>query len=294
MCKTLCALGSLTFFAIVGVSVAEEKKPAAPGGTPRAFERYVEKIPGTLVEFEMVPVPAGSIEYRIGKGEPQQADVKRFWIGKAEVTFDEFDIFRLGLDIPEAERATTMGKLSDKSLGDARTRPSPAYGDPSWGFGQRGYPALSMSCLNAKRYCEWLSQKTGKKYRLPTEVEWEYACRAGATNKPTADELEKVAWHAENSPTDAHPLGQTHPAGKKAANAWGIHDMLGNAWEWCTSVDGKPVARGGAWNTPPGSIHPGARYTKIELWSIGDSQEPKSGFWHTNGDCIGFRIVCEE
>src|SRR5688500_581727 len=104
MCKTLCALGALTFFAIVGVVVAEEKNPPAPGATPRAFERYVEKIPGTLVEFEMVPVPAGSIEYRIGKGEPQQATVKRFWIGKTEVTFDEFDILRIGLYITDAER----------------------------------------------------------------------------------------------------------------------------------------------------------------------------------------------
>jgi formylglycine-generating enzyme required for sulfatase activity len=273
---------------------ADEKNPAAAGGTPLAFERYVEKIPGTLVEFEMLPVPAGSIEYTIGKGEPQRADVKRFWIGRTEVTFDEFDIFRLGLDIPDAQRAATMGKLADKDLGDARTRPSPAYGDPSWGFGQRGYPALSLSYFNALRYCEWLSQRTGKKYRLPTEVEWEYACRAGAAGKPTRQELDALAWHEENSPTEEHALGKTHPVARKRANAWGIHDMLGNAWEWCTGVDGKPVARGGAWNSRPATVHPGARFTKIDLWSLNDSQYPKSRFWHTDGNCIGFRIVCEE
>src|SRR5688572_9122139 len=102
MCRTLCALGALTFFTvtmIVGTAAGDEKQgPAAPGGTPRAFERYVEKIPGTVVQFEMIPISAGSIEFKIGKGEPQKAVVKRFWIGRTEVTWDELDIYRLGLD----------------------------------------------------------------------------------------------------------------------------------------------------------------------------------------------------
>src|SRR5688500_13047146 len=110
MYKSLCALGALTIFAIVGAVRADEKKPTATG-TPRAFEQYVEKIPGTVVRIEMLPVPAGSIEYRIGKGEPQQAAVKRFWIGKTEVTHDELDVFRLGLDLPVEGREAALEKL---------------------------------------------------------------------------------------------------------------------------------------------------------------------------------------
>lgn len=293
MCKTLCALGALTFFAIVGTVVAEEKKPAAPGGTPRAFERYVEKIPGTLVEFEMVPVPAGSIEYRIGKGEPQQATVKRFWIGKTEVTHDELDVFRLGLDIPAKDATERDLRLIE--LIAAKTRPSKPQGDHTWGFGHSGNPALSVTYHHAAKYCEWLSEKTGRKYRLPTEVEWEYACRAsGPAEGLTEEELDKVAWWAGNSVTEEHIDGKTYRVGTKAANAWGLHDMLGNAWEWCTSVDGKPVARGGAYDKRGRNIQPGARLEKFEAWFISQPQEPRSTWWYTDGRSIGFRIVCEE
>src|SRR5687768_16792603 len=138
MCKTLCALGALTFFAaatIVGTARADEKKPAAAGAAPRAFERYAEKIPGTLVEFEMVPIPAGSIDIKIGSAEPKKVDVKRFWMARTEVTYEELEAFRLGFDLPEAGRTKVLAELIL-----AKTRPSVAHGDAGWGFGTRGYP----------------------------------------------------------------------------------------------------------------------------------------------------------
>jgi formylglycine-generating enzyme required for sulfatase activity len=293
MRKTFCALGALTFFTatmIVGTAAGDEKKPAAPRGTPRAFERYVEKIPGTVVQFEMVPIPAGSLEYKIGKGEPRKAAVKRFWIGKTEVTHDELDVFRLGLDLPEAGRAMEL-----ENLIAARTRPSKPQGDPSWGFGHGGFPALSMTYHHAAKYSEWLSEKTGRKYRLPTEVEWEYACRAGGPAEGfTEEQLDKIAWWRGNSNTEEHIDGKTHPVGTKAPNAWGVHDMLGNAWEWCTDVDGKPVARGGAYDKAGNSIQPSARFNKFEFWFVTQPQEPRSTWWYTDGKSIGFRVVCEE
>ena len=295
MCKTLCALGALTFFmtlAIVGVVVADEKTPVAspPPPPPRAFERYVEKIPGTLVEFEMLPIPAGSIDIKIGSAEPKKVDVKRFWIARTEVTYDELEAFRLGLDLPEAGRTKLLAELIL-----AKTRPSVAHGDAGWGFGTRGYPGLSVTYTHGVKYCQWLSEKTGRKYRLPTEAEWEYACRAGgAAEKLSREELDKVAWHQGNSTTDEHQLGKTHPVATKAPNAWGLYDMLGNAWEWCTTENGKPVARGGAWNSEPEAVHCRARFTRIATWSLNDPQDPKSTFWHTDGNSIAFRVICEE
>jgi formylglycine-generating enzyme required for sulfatase activity len=272
---------------------ADENNPAAPGGTPRAFEPYVQKIPGTVVQFEMVPIPAGSFEYTIGRSEPRKAAVKRFWIGKTEVTHDELDIFRRGLDLPardERERDRMMTELIA-----AKARPSKAQGDPSWGFGHSGFPALSITYHHAAKYCEWLSGKTGRKYRLPTEIEWEYACRAGGpANGLTEEELDRIAWWAGNSTTEEHIDGKTHPVGTKAPNAWGVHDMLGNAWEWCTSADGSPIARGGAYDKRGRSIQPGARFDRFEFWFMSQPQEPRSTWWYTDGKSIGFRVVCEE
>lgn len=262
---------------------------AATGAGGEKLQDYTEKISGTVITFDMVAVPAGDFEFAIEDERPRKTAVKRFWIGKTEVTFDEFDVFRLGLDLPSQGRWEAVARGAE-----AGTRPSAPYSDPTWGFGHERYPALSVSHHHAKAYCEWLSRKTGQKYRLPTEAEWEYACRAGGEHALTREELDAAAWHKANSPVKEYPDGKTRRVAEKKPNAWGLYDMLGNAWEWCTTADGKPVARGASWAQVPEQVHCRARFTKIAQWAISDPLDPKSRWWLSDGNVIGFRIVREE
>ncbi len=121
--------------------------------------------------------------------------------------------------------------------------------DRKWKEKEYNHPITSVSWHDAKAYCDWLSEKTGDEYRLPTEAEWEYACRAGTTTKwsfgDDEEELEKYAWYRENSNRTTHPVGEKKP------NPWGLYDMHGNVWEWCEDwydedKDTK-VLRGGSW-----------------------------------------------
>jgi formylglycine-generating enzyme required for sulfatase activity len=188
----------------------------------------VETIPGTLVKFEMVSIPGATVAVAdpAKPGAQRQETVAPFAIGKTEVTWDEYDVFVFQLDLPEEKRTPPP----PKGHPDAASRPSRPYGAPDRGFGHQGYPVISVTFHAAEQYCRWLSAKTGKKYRLPTEAEWEYACRAGAGSSSASTArtgLEQHAWFWDNADDT------THPVGKKGPNAWGLHDMLGNAAEWC-------------------------------------------------------------
>jgi len=256
---------------------------AAAQSAGKTLSAYTETIPGTVVKFEMVPVPGGTYTINDPKtGKPKQVTIKPFYIGKTEVTWDEFDVFVHKLDAPDTQK--TGGA-------DAVSRPSKPYGAVDRGYGHKGYPAISMSYLSAQKYCEWLSAKTGKKYRLPTEAEWEYACRAGVLPAgPITDSelLDKLAWHWGNSDD------KTHKVGTKQPNAWGIHDMLGNVAEWCQPMDDEvPVVRGGSFDDQPDKVHPAARKKYTPDWQMNDPQNPKSQWWLTDAPFVGFRVVCE-
>jgi formylglycine-generating enzyme required for sulfatase activity len=256
---------------------------AAAQSAGKTLAAYTETIPGTVVKFDMVPVPGGTYTINDPKtGKPKQVTIKPFYIGKTEVTWDEFDVFVHKLDAPDTQK--TGGA-------DAVSRPSKPYGAVDRGYGHKGYPAISMSYLSAQKYCEWLSAKTGKKYRLPTEAEWEYACRAGVLPaKPITDSelLDKLAWHWGNSED------KTHKVGTKQPNAWGIHDILGNVAEWCQPMDDEvPVVRGGSFDDQPDKVHPAARKKYTPDWQMNDPQNPKSQWWLTDAPFVGFRVVCE-
>jgi formylglycine-generating enzyme required for sulfatase activity len=234
---------------------------------------FIETIPGTSIKFEMIPLPAGTITLN-----KTAATIKPVWIGKTEVTWDEYDIYAFTLDVSENKK---IGEL------DAIARPTKPYGAPDRGFGHRGYPALSMTLHAAQEYCRWLSAKTGKKYRLPTEAEWEYACRAGGTEKLSREKLDQFAWFWDNAEN------KTHPVAAKSPNLWGVYDMLGNAAEWVVSSDSLPVVAGGSFKDKAEKIHCGLRTKQTPNWNMTDPQLPKSKWWLSDATFVGFRVVCE-
>lgn len=226
-------------------------------------------IPGTPLTFEVAPIPGAP-----GKHAP-------FKIGVREVTWAEFNAYFESKDM-----ATGV---------DAVTRPTRAISY----FGQVGVPA---HFLDAKRpltnvrwhsavsYCDWLSKKTGGYYRLPTESEWEHAARAGETG-PAPSALDAVAWHKGNGEN------RTHDVGDKKPNAFGLFDVLGNAWEYCLEFDKgsefAPVVRGGCWSTPAADTTFASRHGIPLAWFEEDPNRPRSVWWLTTKDVSqGFRVVC--
>lgn len=241
--------------------------------TAQSLSSFVETLPGPAAKFEMIPLPAGTISINNTKVE-----IKPVWIGKTEVTWDEYDVYMLKLDAADNAKP---GEL------DAVARPTKPYGAPDRGFGHKGYPALSMTFHAAQEYCRWLSIKTGKKYRLPTEAEWEYACRAGAVEKMSAAVLDKHAWFGDNAED------KTHPVATKQPNKWGLYDMLGNAVEWVVGMDGNPIVAGGSFKSKAEQLHCGTRALQVPFWNRTDPQSPKSKWWLSDATFVGFRIVCE-
>lgn len=260
---------------------------------PQDLEPYTESLEGTLVKFEMVPVPGGTYEYADPEngGAIVAIEIKPFWIGKTEVTWDEYDVYMLRLDDPNvAGGSDAQGSATETTDADGISRPSKPYGAPDLGFGHQGFAAMHLTYHAAVNYCKWLSHKTGKKYRLPTEAEWEYACRAGQLPAgPIEDKtlLDRIAWYFENAEN------KTHKVATKEPNAWGIYDMLGNVAEWCTVPDRKPALRGGSYQEEASDVHPGARRLYSPSWQMSDPQIPKSKWWLSDGPFAGFRVVCE-
>ena len=165
----------------------------------------------------MTPIPSGTFlfgspndEEDRGSDEGPQVEVQvsPFWMGTHEVTWAEYHLYQFRLDI-EARRAGNTESAPQDAWADAVSRPTPPYVPMDFGMGVEGYPAICMTQLAAKQYCKWLSMKTGRFYRLPTEAEWEYACRAGTTTAYSfgddMDELEEYAWYFDNA-DDAYQL----------------------------------------------------------------------------------------
>ena len=252
-----------------GVKQTAAPKPLAPS--------FKQVVPGSLVEFEMLLVPA-----------EKKTNQKPFYLGKHEVKWDEFAYWALCEDISEKK-----GVLQR----DKKLRPSSPHDTESIyrGWGRNGQPAVGVSRLSAQRYCEWLSEKTGKTFRLPTTQEWEYAFVQGGhaiDEQLDADVLDKLAWHAENSFNPDTFDNQAMPAGQKAPNQLGIYDMLGNVAEWV--ADGDPHVRGGSFLTPAKDLRGSWSDTEDQtVWNRNYPNDPKSIWWYVDADYVGFRILCE-
>jgi len=221
---------------------------------------YRETIPGTLVSFEMVLVP--------GAG-----DVAPLYWGKTEVTWDLYDVYALSLDAaPPLPKGV-----------DAVARPSAPYGAPDYGWGHAGYAAISVTRQAAVSFTKWLSQKTGREYRLPTEAEWQHAADL-AWDKKTG-KTHDIAWHAGNAGMVAHPVAT------RAPDALGLFDLFGNAGEWVMTTGDALVIRGGTFRSGPDTIGPSARAVQDETWNERDPQLPKSQWWLSDAPFVGFRVV---
>ena len=298
------------------------------------FKNYAETIPGSTVKFAMVAIPAGTFQLGSPESEPyrrpDEGPVRKirlspFWIGRVEVSWREYEVFY-------AQRGT-KGKHDDNDKAPiALTGPTPPYGSPDQGWGKGLRPAITMTHHAAVIYCEWLSTITGKKYRLPTEAEWEYACRAGTTTPyffaGDPGRFTARSWINRIRGINSSPIGEyaryqvnssrrTSLPGISKPNPWGLVNMLGNVREFCLDwydpetyskypaaeevvnprgpeSGEEHVIRGGSYKTDAADLRCAARdFTRTAAWLMTDPQSPKSIWWFSDSNDVGFRVVRE-
>jgi len=293
---------------------------------------YLEKIPGTDVVFEMIPVPGGT--FRLGAGDsdaekredegPQvELQVSPMWVAKTEIRWAEYKQYMKMYSIFKEFEAAGTRVVTDENKPDAITAPTELY-DPSFTFEygeEPNQPAVTMTQYAAQQYTKWLSLLTGRQYRLPTEAEWEYACRGGTTTAYSwgddADPIGQHAWYFDNAENGPSAVGTKTP------NAFGLHDMHGNVAEWTVNqytedgyawlakaiADGGKlnataavvwptesypcVARGGSWEMDPAELRSAVRLASDdEVWKEEDPNFPRSPWWFTSDPArgVGFRL----
>ena len=289
---------------------------------------YTERIPGTDVTFEMIPIPGGS--YMMGSPEseegrrddegPQvQVTVKPMWVAKEEISWAEYKQYMNLYSVFKEFEARGIRPVTDENRYDAITAPTELY-DPSFTFEygeDDDQPAVTMTQYSARQYTKWLSRVTGQQYRLPTEAEWEYACRAGTQTAyswgDSADEIDEYAWYIDNA------FDGLQPGAQKKPNAFGLFDMHGGVAEWTVdrytedgyvAFEGKAdlttddvvkwpesaypsVARGGGWEHEPEQLRSAVRLASDDVaWKEEDPNFPRSPWWFTSDPSrgVGFRL----
>ena len=315
-----CLADSTTFSADTPKTVEPLPLPNAQAPSESDMKPYAEQIEHTDVKIEMVPICGGTFlmgspdteaKRQDDEGPQHEVEISPFWMGKFEVTWEAYEIWGEELDILRRSMLKTPATPRDE-VADAITRPTEPYTDMSFGMGLGRHPAICMTQHAARMYCRWLSAKTGRYYRLPTEAEWEYACRAGTRSAysfgddPAA--LDEYAWYAENSDEAYHKVGLKKP------NPWGLYDMHGNVSEWVLDQylpdfyarhAGKTVknplaiptqlfprvVRGGGWDDDAPQLRSAARKASNEDWKEQDPQIPQSIWYHTDAMSVGFRVV---
>ncbi len=304
-----------------------------------SFASYTEKIPGTMVSFNMKAIPGGTFKMGSPENEPfhkedespvRDVTVNDFFMAEFEVTWDQYWAFFAntmseGRTPPEEVYANN----SNPEDVDAISGPTPPFGFPDQGWGGGDRPAITMTHYAAETFCQWLSMKTGKKYRLPTEAEWEYAARGGSetpyffTGNPKdfsdqgfmrkffaakTDSISSYVIYNKNS------QNKTQEPSKVKANPYGLKNMLGNVLEYCADkynpdaykkggekvsnpicTEGTEwVVRGGNYTSDAADLRCASRgYTQHDIWLKTDPQQPKSIWWYSDIKGVGFRVVCE-
>jgi formylglycine-generating enzyme required for sulfatase activity len=303
--------------------------PDADAAQPQEMKAYAEKIPGTGLAIDLVPIAGGKYvrgaseeefkkfhaedkDSKYDEGPQHEIEIEPFWMGKCEITWEQYEQWSMELD-KQRRKANKIAPSAWDDLADQVMWPTKPYTDMSFGMGKDGgFPAVCMTQLAAECYCKWLSAKTGRYYRLPTEAEWEYACRAGTkTAYSFGDDPKKLGeygWFEGNSNDKYHKIGQKKP------NPWGLYDMHGNVAEWVVdqynptayaqcagktlrnpvvvpSTEYPRTVRGGAWDDEAARCRSAARRGSSKEWKMQDPQIPQSIWYLTDADFVGFRVV---
>jgi formylglycine-generating enzyme required for sulfatase activity len=302
------------------------------------FKNFTEQIPGTAISFKMIAVQGGTFKMGSPENEPfrkeeegpiREVAVSSFFMGETEVTWDEYWSFFAATN-SEGRIDPEEQMEHNASDPDAISGPTPPYGNPDQGWGSGIRPAISMTHYAASIYCQWLSMKTGKKYRLPTEAEWEFACRAG-TDSPyffegnpkrfSSSGLRNKIFGPDTSKINSYIVYALNSSGKTQEpsfvrpNSFGFKNLSGNILEFCSDwyaedaysktglkivdpvgpSEGKEhVVRGGNFRFDAKDLRSARRdYTSTVEWLKTDPQQPKSIWWYSDIFSIGFRVVCE-
>ena len=304
-----------------------------------SFENFMETIPGTAASISMIAVPGG--EFTMGspsdepvrkenEGPQRKVKVSPFFMGEVEVTWDQFWAFYSETMSEGSTPPAVIYANNSREDIDAVSGPTPPFGLPDQGWGMGSRPAITMTHYSAQTFCQWLSLKTGRKYRLPTEAEWEYAARGGTATpyffegnpkklsnegflksifKPDTTGIYSHAVYVNNSGNRTQEPSEARP------NPFGLKNMLGNVMEYCSDwyaedayksvSDGEldpkgpsegteHVVRGGHYNSDAAELRSAARsHTEHDDWLRTDPQNPKSIWWYSDVKGIGFRVVCE-
>ncbi len=310
-----------------GTSLGEDSPEVLPvadsiAASEMEMKPYTELIEHSPAKIEMVPIrggrffmgsPESETDRKADEGPRHVVEVSPFWMAKCEITWDAYEVWMSDTDILRREVLGVEANARDKAAEPYQiSKPTEPYTDMSFGMGKPGFPAICMTQHAARTFCQWLSKKTGRYYRLPTEAEWEYACRAGTTTAYSFGDdpalLEEYGWFDGNS------LDKYQRVGQKKPNPWGLHDMHGNVAEWVLDqyrtdfYDARPgvtvtnplaiptklyprVVRGGGWDSRAKSCRSASREGSDESWKEQDPQIPQSIWYHTDALWVGFRIV---
>lgn len=307
-------------------------------GVIDGFNDFTEYIPGSGISFEMKAIPGGT--YLMGsandeafrdenEGPVKEVTISPFFMARVEVTWKEYLAF--------FKQTGAQGKTADAYLNvdqgdvDAISGPTPPWGAPDQGWGKKTLPAITMTHHAAEVYCQWLTEITGKTYRLPSEAEWEYAARGGTTT-PYFFEGNPKKYVTQGFKNKLFGVDTTTISGYisysensnarssvpeiKGENPFGLVNMLGNVAEFCSDwyaedaysqysggkltdptgpeTGEEHVVRGGSFRDGAEDVRSASRVaTRTVAWLKTDPQMPKSIWWYSDCIHVGFRVVCE-
>ncbi|MBQ5972504.1 MAG: SUMF1/EgtB/PvdO family nonheme iron enzyme [Prevotella sp.] len=321
-----------------GLAVVDNAVKYDTAATVKEFKNFTETVPGTSVTISMVAIPGGDFTIGSPKSEPyhkndeapqKKISVSPFFMAEVEVTWNQYWAFYNETMSEGRTPPSVVYANNSRPDVDAITGPTPPFGFPDQGWGMGNRPAITMTHYAAETFCQWLSMKTGKKYRLPTEAEWEYAARGGtetpyffegSPKKYTNEGFFKKIFGVDTTSINGYIVylnnsdSKTQEPSKVKANPFGLKNMLGNVMEYCADKynadayskwhdgDKNPichegdeyVVRGGYYMDDAANLRCAARsHTQNDAWLKTDPQNPKSIWWYSDIKGIGFRVVCE-